>query len=162
MMFIIADKDPHKAVQYLLKHTDKRFYFKQLIELGQLICSAGFSNEYKAINRGKAIQDWIKRNPVWTYWYYKDLLYECKDIFKQPAALKRAVGIKTDLLLHGCQIGYQTSLTYSNIATAVFRYKQGYKSKYATNTELPIKTACAEYINYIEHYKFNKEIVNDR
>lgn len=155
MMFIIADKDPHKAVQYLLTHTNKRFYFKQLIELGQLICSAGISQEYKAINRGKAIQEWIRQHPSWTYWYYKDLLLECKDIFKTPSALRRAINIKTDLLLHGTTGTELEPLP----KTAIFRYKMGYRSNYKTNSELPIDTTCREYIKYIEEFKFKKEAI---
>lgn len=158
MMFIIANKDPHKAVEYLISHTDKRFYFKQLIELGQLICSTGISSEYKKINRGKAIQDWIVRHPTWTYWYYKDLLYQCQDIFKNPSAYKRAAKIKQDLLLDE-NTGMEDNPT---ITTAIFRYKQGYHSEYTTNSELPIDIACKEYIRYIETYKFKKEDFNAR
>lgn len=53
MMLIITDKDPIKAVLYLEKYTPKNFWMKQLIELGQLICSAGISNQYKKIYRGE-------------------------------------------------------------------------------------------------------------
>lgn len=151
MMFIIANKNPEKAVEYLVTHTNKRFYFKQLIELGQLICSAGLSNEYKKVYRGKEIQNWIKQNTLWTYMYYRDLLFICKDIFKTQEAYNKCLAIQNDL-------GKRFDSTYEVEAqTAIFRYKMGYRSNYRTNSELPIDIACNEYRNYIEQYKFKKE-----
>lgn len=151
MMFIIASDDPYEAVDYLISHTNKRFYFKQLIELGQLICSAGFSDAYKKVNRGKEIQAWIRKHAWWTYKYYKELLCECYTIFKTPEAYTRACKIKTDLLL----AIDETMMTQPT--TVIFRYKKEHKSEYATNSELPIKDACRAYIKYIEEFKFKKE-----
>ena len=49
MMFIILDSCPIQAVYKL----PEKIRFKQLIELAQLICSAGFSDIYKKIPQGK-------------------------------------------------------------------------------------------------------------
>ena len=77
MMLIICDKDPYKAVKYLIANTNKNFVFKQLLELGQLICSCGFSDVYKKINQGKKLQEWIKYNPMWVLRYFTQLYIWC-------------------------------------------------------------------------------------
>ena len=55
MMFIICDKSPDKAVDWLVENTNKQFVWKQLLELCQLICSAGFSNEFRKLKQGKEL-----------------------------------------------------------------------------------------------------------
>ena len=61
MFLLVLDKDAVKSAQLV----PDKIKFKQLIELCQLICSAGYSNVYKKINQGKELQNWIIRNSVW-------------------------------------------------------------------------------------------------
>lgn len=60
MMLIVLDKNPITAA----KLVPNNLKFKQLLELAQMLCSCGFSNLYKKIPQGKAIQEWIKQNPA--------------------------------------------------------------------------------------------------
>ena len=76
MMLIILDKDPVKSAQLL----PDKIKFKQLIELCQLICSAGISNVYKPIKQGKHLQNWILKNPIWTKKFAIALYELCKSI----------------------------------------------------------------------------------
>lgn len=156
MMFIIMDRNPEYAVDLLIQNTNKKFYFKQLIELGQLICSTGISNLYKPIKQGKAIQEWIKRYPGWTFEYYAYLLSKCRDFFKSNITLDRAFGIQDDL---ECYIKKYSSIETHDMfrpESAILKYAHTYSSKYPTNSELPIKLACNEYIKYIKEYKFKE------
>lgn len=53
MMLIILDKNPLKSAELV----PDKIKFKQLIELGQLICSAGISDVYKPIKQGKELEN---------------------------------------------------------------------------------------------------------
>ena len=55
MMFIITDVDAVQAAKNLINQAPKTFVAKQLLELSQLICSAGISDVFKAIPRGRDI-----------------------------------------------------------------------------------------------------------
>ena len=153
MMFIIADKNPERAVEYLVSHTSKVFYFKQLIELAQLVCSAGFSDIYKPVARGREIQEWIKQNKWYTYKYMRTLwIYVVANTKATPTTLLKLYKITNSLFdsLNSGDIN-------KRIKTGIFRYKKGYESEYKTNSELPIKQLCWEYRKYIENFKFPKE-----
>lgn len=153
MMYIIADSNSELAVSYLVEHTDKRFCWKQLLELSQLISSADISNQMKKINRGKELQAWIKDNPCFTYHYYKHLFNYCiKNINMKNETVIKLKNIENDLL------NYMLSKKHAiNITNAIFRYKQEYNSEHTSNTLLPIKEACFQYKKYIETYKFPKQ-----
>lgn len=145
MMLIICDKSPDKAVDWLVENTNKNFCFKQLLELGQLVCSCEISNVYKKINQGKSIQEWIKRNKLWTLRFYNHLFFFwclCY-IHAKPKTFCDLDKIRNDLwdnTEHRKRINYPKS--------AIFRYKQGYESEYTTNSELPIDIACELYKKY--------------
>lgn len=144
MMLIICDKDPQKAVKYLVEHTNKNFVFKQLLELGQLICSAGISDVYKKIPQGKELQEWVKYNAKYGHYMFMQLLkYVKKNINISKETYSRLYRIECD---------YSLYLFYSNkyTKTAIFRYKKDYKSQYPTNSELPINVAIEEYKKYLE------------
>lgn len=147
MMLIVLDRDPVEAVNKLVATTPKTFYFKQLIELGQLMCSAGISSEYKTVSRGKEIQDWIRRNPLWIYGYYNQLRRVCKNtinIKEHTNQSLQSIGRSLNDVLHG------TSSTFEDTTTAVFRYQKEYNSSIPTNTELPIDAVTKLYYNYIQ------------
>ena len=168
MMLIIADKLPYKAVDYLIEHTNKNFVFKQLLELGQLVSSCGISEVYKKINQGKKIQKWCFRNVCWTYEYF-DYLYHfcCLNINMKKETQEKLFQINRDLRFegekitpyHDFKVGKHT-WNFLIPQTAIFRYKQGYESKYETNSELPINIAIEEYKKYLD-WKFKKDEVTD-
>ena len=56
MFLLILDKDPIRSAHLI----PDKLKFKQLIELGQLVCSAGISDIYKPIKQGKQLQEWKK------------------------------------------------------------------------------------------------------
>ena len=150
MMLIIADKDPYKSAKYIAEHTNKNFLFKSLLELGQLVCSCGISKVYKPVKRAYEIQDWILKNKLWVYRYYRSLWYYCmsKINMKSKTALD-LYNIENDLF---DSIEKKKRIVYPK--TCIFRYKKGYNSKYESNSELPLEEGVKEYRKYIEEYKF--------
>lgn len=154
MMLIILDKNPIIAVKKLVKLTDKRFYHKQLIELCQLICSAGFSKVYKKIYRGKEIQQWIKENINFTFKYLDELFYQCHThLNMSETSTNRIIQIMSDLQF------YVLKTQKFEAKDAVFRYHKSYNlSKFNSNEKLDIFTACKEYQKYIK-WKTDKRII---
>lgn len=148
MMLVICDKHPYLAGKFLIENTNKNFVYKQLLELCQLICSAGISEEYKKIPQGKELQKWIKNNAGWV-WKYMDCLY-CFCL--KNVRLKNMTIEHIDTIYH--DIYHYNLKPTDDIDNAVFRYKKGYQSKYQTNTLLPIDIAVDEYKKYITKYKF--------
>lgn len=156
MMLIVLDKYPTIAARKLIDRTSKQFAFKQLIELGQLICSTGVSNVYKPVSRGKEIQNWILRNPCWVSTFYLALFVYLQDIINMTEDSKKKIRrIRYDL-----EENIQKTGKYSwnkAISSAIFRYKKDYKNtKHKTNTELPINEAIEEYEKYLK-WKFNDD-----
>lgn len=154
MMLIITDKNPYKSAGWLLDNTNKNFCFKQLLELAQLICSAGISNVYKPVKQGKELQTWILKHKLWTYRFFTALYIWCTGSVKcKPKTLKDLSNIRNDLL---------DSLDHYKRCckpkTAIFRYKEGYNSDYVTNSELPFDICVEEYKKYIIDYKLKKGI----
>lgn len=147
MMLIILDSNPVLAGSKV----PDRLKFKQLLELCQMICSCGYCNIYKKIPQGKAIQDWLKRNPGWVKTYAVTIYSWClKHIKMQAETITNIVAIidsiKEDFEIKG------------SIETAIFRYSKEYKNtKYKSDTELQIDEAIIEYKKYIEW----KEYKND-
>ena len=154
MMFIIADKDPEKAVTWLQENTSKTFYFKQLIELAQLICSTGLSNVYKKVNRGKEIQKWILENKYYTYVYFRRLWYVCMSFTN----IKPKTSLKIYRIIMDLFDSLASSEVEKPVKTGIFRYKKEYESKFPSNSELPIRTCANEYRKYITTFKFPKEV----
>ena len=149
-MLIIADKDPYKNAKYIAEHTSKNFLFKSLLELGQLICSCKISSVYKPVKRAHEIQDWILENKLWVYRYYKSLWYYCiSKINMQSKTALDLYTIENDLF---DSIEKKKRIVYPK--TCIFRYKKGYKSKYESNSELPLEEGIKEYRKYIEEFKF--------
>lgn len=140
MMLIICDKNPIRAAELV----PDRLKFKQLLELCQMLCSVGYSNIYKKIPQGKAIQEWIKRNPAWTKTYGAILLSWCCDNIKLKEDSFKKIFTILASVLNPCDLDCE-------IQTAVFRYSKEYKNtSYATDSELPIDEAVKEYKKYME------------
>jgi hypothetical protein len=158
----ICDKNPYKAAEYLIEHTNKTFVFKSLLELCQLICSAGISNVFKPVKQCKALQDWIKNNLYYTFEFYEKLLvwayFNIKMKFETGTKLKF---IQNDLFQYLVQ---NSSNQTETPITAVFRYVKEYAefTRYSTNSELPIDMAISEYKRYLEYKEeqFNKKRCN--
>ena len=165
MMLIIPSPDGKECVDWLVENTNKSFCFKQLLELGQLICSAGISDVYKPIKQGKEIQKWITKNKEWVFFYYFELYTFCKrsDIDMKKETMERIDEISTDLFCN-CKLKGTKSKVMPKVVdiypikydleTAIWRYSKEYSSDYPTNSELPIEECCEQYRKYLE-WKFS-------
>lgn len=146
MFLLILDKDPIRSAHLI----PDKLKFKQLIELGQLVCSAGISDVYKPIKQGKQLQEWIKNNPEWTYFYMNALNDDCGHIVNMRGNTRLDIlNILASLLLT-CN-----DRLHYDIKTGVFRYSKDFEwfTKHPTNTELPIKECIKEYKKYVEWKK---------
>ena len=157
MMLIITEKKPKDNLKWLAENTNKNYIFKQLLELAQLICSCGYSNIYKPIKQGKALQEWIKKNPLWVYRFYNLLWFWCAARIKmKPKTLYDLYMIKDNLYEH---IEKKRRITYPK--TAIWRYNKDYLSEYPTDSELPIEVVTGLYKKYITEFKFMKSEVQN-
>lgn len=150
MMFIILNKDPHIAAWEI----PNKIKFKQLIELGQLICSAGISDVYKKIPQGKKLQEWITKNPTYTLRYYAALHSFCIMNIKMSMQTEyKILQIYKDL--HKYEQNHKYRLIRPE--TAIFRYAKGYKSIFPTNSELHIENAIEAYTEYMKWKNYDKK-----
>lgn len=109
-----------------------------------MLCSIGYSDVYKKVSQGKAIQNWIKRNPSWVKTYGLCLFDYCL------INLKMAEKTMADIFSILKSIPAECNL-YGKIDTAIFRYNKNYKgSSYPTDSELPIAVAKKEYFKYLD------------
>lgn len=152
MMLIILDKNPHKSAELV----PDRLKFKQLLELGQLICSAGISNVFKPIKQGRVLQEWVKNNKLWVDKYFVDLFnWSIKNINLKRQTYNKLFKIRLNL---SDSIGY---IKIRHPKTAIFRYIKDYTefTKYKSDSELPINIAVKEYQKYIKYKEeeYNKK-----
>ena len=141
MMLLIQDEHAPTAARMV----PDELKFKQLLELCQLICSAGFSDIFERVNRGKEIQEWIKRNEFWTFMYGITLFNWCMDNVK----MKYETRDKFTRILNSLSFSDTSFTPYAE--NVVFRYKKEYTdTSYPTNTLLPIKEGKKEYIRYVK------------
>ena len=156
MMFLVLAKTPLSSVEYLLNHTNRKYLKKQVLELLQLICSAGYSDVYKKIPQGKEIQNWIKANHTneMFVWYYLDyafhILYLPSNMgygpeYEIPENYKQIYDDFTNAVV-------KELTDPTDIRTAIFRYQKQYKeyTTYETNIELPIDICINEYRKYLK------------
>ena len=150
MMLLILDENPILAANLV----PNKLKFKQLLELSQLICSAGISGVYKKIPQGKEIQNWILENPAWVYRYFDTLFIYCVDLpnikHKTVKAFKQ---IMHDLHWH---VKFNGRI-YIPPQTAVFRFSKDYITDYLNNVTLPISKCVEEYKKYVQ-WKKNKGV----
>lgn len=143
MMLIILDKNPLKSAELV----PDKIKFKQLIELGQLICSAGISDVYKPIKQGKELQKWVLKNARWVLSYYNALLVHCM----KSCSLKLQTLIDlTDIFSYLHEYCETNKLKRKDIETAIFRYVQEYSCNIPSKTELPIDECIQEYKKYAQ------------
>lgn len=151
MFLLILDKDPLKSAQLV----PDKLKFKQLIELCQLICSAGISDIYKPIKQGKALQEWVKKHPEYIAIYMWSLKDYCKDNIRLK--YKTVFDIEQIYfdLYYFCKD--RVKMIKEPTTTAIFRYSKDYEgfTKHSTNTELPIDECIKEYKKYIEWKMLN-------
>ena len=151
MFLLVLDKDPLKSADLV----PDGIKFKQLIELGQLICSAGISNVYKPIRQGKELQKWVKKNPEWIAMYYFWLKKYCVENVKGKfQTFMNIEMIYNDIYFLCCERQKEKK---EPPKTAIFRYSidYSYMTKYPTNEELPINECVKEYKKYVEWKKLN-------
>lgn len=140
MMLIVLDKNPVYAAELV----PDKLKFKQLFELGQLICGAGISDVFKPVRQGKALKEWIKSNPYWIYCYFRVLLdWACLNTKIKLETRYKLKCIKEDLW-------NSFEVCKHDIQTAIFRYKKEYECNYESNAELPIDIAIKEYEKYLK------------
>lgn len=144
MFLLILDKNPYKAAELV----PDRLKFKQLLELGQLICSAEISSVYKKINQGKELQEWIKNNKLWIYRYFTYLwFWSVGNINFKPKTMVDLYKIRQNLFDN---TEHKKRIVYPKVA--IFRYVKEYAefTEYESNSELPIDIAINEYKKYAE------------
>ena len=147
MFLLVLDKNPVKAAELV----PDKLKFKQLLELCQLICSAGISNVYKPIKQGKELQVWVNKHRLWIYRYYKTLWFWCIG----NTNLKSKTLLDTYLIkdtLWNC-VKSKKRIVYPK--TVIFRYSKNYECNIPTNTELPINECIEEYTKYVQWKKEN-------
>ena len=151
MFLLVLDKDPLKSAQLV----PDKLKFKQLIELCQLICSAGISDIYKPIKQGKSLQEWVKKHPEYIAIY----MWSLKDYCKNNVRLKYKTVFDIEQiyfdLYYLCKD--RVKMIKEPTTTAIFRYSKDYEcfTKHPTNTELPIDECIKEYKKYIEWKMLN-------
>lgn len=138
MFLLVLDKNPVKSAQLV----PDGIKFKQLIELCQLICSAGISNVYKPIKQGKELQKWVIKHKCWTYNYLLELkFYVLKNI---------KIGMKTandiEKIIYDLVVSIKED---KEPTTAIFRCSKDYECNISTDTELPIDECIEQYKKYI-------------
>lgn len=149
-MLIVLDKNPYRAAEFV----PDRLKFKQLLELGQLICSVGISDVFKPVRQGKKLQAWIRNHVSWTYMYYDRLFdWSLRNINLKNETIGKLSKIKYDL--HEKFKSYYDSNYYIrrvNPDTLVFRYVKEYarNTKYKTDSEIDADEAVKEYEKYVE------------
>lgn len=151
MMFLILDKDPRVSARYLIENAPRILKCKQLLELGQLICSCGYSNVYKKVQQGKEIQRWIKKNVAWVSAYYGELLKYClidSGYSYSPVTVAKFYTIYKDIR-NKCLGVY--IIDKWEPRTGILRYTEDYTgSSYKSNSEILIEDCIKEYKNYLK------------
>lgn len=156
MMLIALDKNPYRAAELV----PDRLKFKQLLELGQLICSTGISSVFKPVRQGKKLQEWIKSHTDWTYMYYDRLfVWTLRNVNLKNETTGKLLRIKYDL--HEEFKNYYNENYYIrrvNPNTLIFRYVKEYagNTKYATDSEIGADEAVKEYRKYMEWKELSK------
>lgn len=143
MQLYILSRDPLIAAQ---KIPDK-YKFKMLIELGQLVCSAGLSKVYKPIVQGKELQEWIKKYPWWIY-KYASKLYTWSDanINMRQETFDNLTQIFLNDLWEHCMLSKEICVP----THAHFRYAKDYQCEIPSKTLLPIEQCVEEYSKYVQ------------
>lgn len=153
MNLFILDKNPVSSANRLVEIMGDKYAFKMLIELGQLVCSAGISNVYKKIPQGKKIQEWVKENPYYVWAYMKTLFHLLHD---------SSIKIKKQNKWKICQIIFDilenTEIRTFRTDTAYFRYAKEYECDIPNDTLLSIEKCITETEKYL---KWKKSNIND-
>lgn len=144
MMLMVFNKNPKLNSEYLIKHTNKSFVFKSLLELAQLVSTATGNGVYKPIKQGAELVNWIKRYPDWTYQYFETLFDWCKINVNLSEKTTRDF---TKILSSIPELGNDL---FGTPTSAIFRYSNKYQSVVETKTELPILECMEQYKKYIQ------------
>jgi hypothetical protein len=145
MQLYILDKNPQVCAELL----PKKFRFKMLLELAQMVNTVSGCGTYKSIKQGKEIQYFIKAYRFWVMEYYWKLF----EMVKINTKLKDKT--KEDLIK--IYFSYPPNHVQFEVPKyAPFRYKNTYNSLIPSGQVLPIDECIAEYTKYLE-WKINYE-----
>ena len=67
---LVLSTNSDTSVRLIPKH----LRIKELIEVNNLICSAGISNVFKGTVKNEALTEWIKQNSRYIFFYYTRLI----------------------------------------------------------------------------------------
>lgn len=140
MQLYVLDKNPVISANLL----PDKYKFKMLIELAQMVSTITCST-YKPVRQGKVIMNWIKNNGNYTKMYYNTLLtWALKNINMKEKTILDLLTIYKSMV---------DDIRFNNIKsinTAIFRYKNTYKSNIKTDEELCIDKCIEEYKKYLK------------
>ena len=139
---IVLSTDSNTSVRLIPKH----LRIKELIEVNNLICSAGISNVFKGTAKNKVLIEWVKRNSRYIFFYYTRLI--------QWAWNNNRVPYKTYVKLKSVREDLSFFMQYNNCTeespkTIVFSYDSNYKSPIPNNTEVPTLKGIHLYREYL-------------
>lgn len=141
MFLLVLDKNPVQSARLI----PNKIKFKQLLELSQLVCSAGISDVFKPIKQGKELQQWILQNKSWTNLF----MYELLNWAKENINMKPETDLKLTQIFN--DLDKQTKITGNTPKSAIFRYTKEYICNTPSKTELPIEQAVLEYQKYKQY-----------
>jgi len=158
LFLLILDKNPYKAAEYLIEHTNKSFVFKSLLQLGQLICSAGISDVFKQGRELQELQEWVKKYHFWIITFYARLFRYIRENFNlKESTMIKFLKIQGDL----SDYYFENKCRNRKPQTAIFHYIKEYSefTEYESNSELPIDAAISEYKRYLKYKEeqYNKK-----
>lgn len=139
---LVLSTSPSISVRLIPMH----LRVKELIEVTNLICSAGISSAFKGTIENEVLTEWIKQNSRYIFLYFTRLI--------QWAWGKNRMPYKTYAKLKSVRKDLSFFMQYNNCTeespkTIVFNYNSDYKSPIPNNTEVPTLTGIHLYREYL-------------
>lgn len=139
---LVLSTSPSISVRLIPMH----LRVKELIEVTNLICSAGISSAFKGTIENEVLTEWIKQNSRYIFLYFTRLI--------QWAWGKNRMPYKTYAKLKPVRKDLSFFMQYNNCTeespkTIVFSYNSDYKSPIPNNTEVPTLKGIHLYREYL-------------
>lgn len=139
---LVLSTDSNTSVRLIPKH----LRIKELIEVNNLVCSAGISNVFKGTAKNEVLIEWVKRNSRYIFFYYTRLI--------QWAWNNNRVPYQTYAKLKSVREDLSFFMQYNNCTeespkTIVFSYDSNYKSPVPNNTEVSTLKGIHLYRDYL-------------
>lgn len=139
---LVLSTDSNTSVRLIPMH----LRIKELIEVNNLICSAGISSVFKGTAENKVLIEWVKRNSRYIFFYYTRLI--------QWAHNKGRVPYQTYIKLRSVREDLSFFMQYNNCTeespkSIVFSYDSNYESPIPNNTEVPTLKGIHLYREYL-------------